>query len=109
MGQLKQQERIEVSQDQVAAVLSFAERHRMSPIEVLRRALELYVDTPHMAKTDGLPIESDELDGQADSTDLEPIPRLFSRHPGRDYSSFGSMKDELPDGVEYQKAIREEW
>ena len=34
--------------------------------------------------------------------------QFVSRHPGRDYSSFGSMKD-LPDGVAYQKAIREEW
>ena len=43
MGQPTDLEHIEFDHEQIAAVLSFAAQHQMSPADVVRRTLDMYV------------------------------------------------------------------
>lgn len=99
MAQLKECARIEVDQDQIAVLLSYAEQHHMALTEVLRNAIAQYVGSERKPQIGN--------SGAAIEPISPPMP-ISSRHPGRDYSSFGSIK-RLPDGLEYQNAAREEW
>ena len=94
MLKLPQEERIELDRDQVTAVLAYARRKGLSPEAVVRLALSAL------------------LAGQAevDEASAPNLPPGFvSRHPERDYSSFGAMKGKFPEGIEFENAIREEW
>lgn len=108
---------IEFDREQVAAVLAYAAEHNMSPVDVVRHAVNTLIRRPRMVQDHAGP----DLLGTGNVSELAARPEeigatgsnlpagFVSRHPNRDYSWVGSANGVFGDGVEYQKAVRQEW
>lgn len=129
MGQPEELKHIEFDQEQIAAVLSFAAQHHISPADVVRHALNLYVVSERgeawvKARASTLPPSSDAHDAGPDPVLLQPSvresgdelarrrrqeARALLRKEGIGPVTFVLDGEEFTDGMAYQERIRSEW